>query len=113
MTATSVIHPFRSCFKSSCFYEICLTCCQELREGFKASDNEAETSCQQPVERYMVKGLIVAGAMLKHKGKERGGEANLLMLLLYSFLIGELGSIPCPQKRVWRLRTDTANEMHF
>ncbi|GMI66771.1 hypothetical protein HRI_000346400 [Hibiscus trionum] len=46
---TSVVNFHRSC--PSCSYDLCLTCCQELRDGCQPGANEAETSCQQFVER--------------------------------------------------------------
>ncbi|XVF22365.1 hypothetical protein REPUB_Repub12eG0166500 [Reevesia pubescens] len=47
--STSIVNLHRSCPK--CSYDLCLTCCQELREGCQPGGNEAETSHQQFVRR--------------------------------------------------------------
>lgn len=48
---TSIVGLFRECPEASCSYDLCLTCCRELREGHQPGGNEAETSHQQYVER--------------------------------------------------------------
>ncbi|XP_021893049.1 lysine-specific demethylase JMJ25-like [Carica papaya] len=48
---TSIVNFYRSCPNSNCAYDLCLTCCQELREGCQPGGNETETSCQHSAKR--------------------------------------------------------------
>ncbi|KAK9280000.1 hypothetical protein L1049_013684 [Liquidambar formosana] len=48
---TSIVNFYRSCPNPCCSYDLCLTCCHELREGCQPGGKEAETSHQQFVER--------------------------------------------------------------
>ncbi|KAM4071471.1 hypothetical protein ACJW30_11G061800 [Castanea mollissima] len=48
---TSIVDYHRSCPNPSCSYDLCLTCCRELREGHQPGGSEAETSQQQFVEK--------------------------------------------------------------
>lgn len=41
----------RSCTNPECFYDMCLTCCNELREHFQPGGHEGETSQHQFLER--------------------------------------------------------------
>lgn len=45
---TSIVNIHRSCPNPDCSYDLCLTCCQELRKGFQHGGDEAESSYQQP-----------------------------------------------------------------
>ncbi|CAN6710781.1 unnamed protein product [Malus baccata var. baccata] len=49
--STSIVDFHRSCTNPDCSYDLCLTCCKELREGCQPGGCEAETSHQQSVER--------------------------------------------------------------
>ncbi|PON36482.1 WRC domain containing protein [Parasponia andersonii] len=49
--STSIVGFFRSCTNPSCSYDLCLTCCQELREDRQPGGKEAETSRQNFIER--------------------------------------------------------------
>ncbi|GAV57801.1 JmjC domain-containing protein/WRC domain-containing protein [Cephalotus follicularis] len=48
---TSILDFYRSCPNPGCCYDLCLTCCQELREGCQPGGSEAETSHQQFVDK--------------------------------------------------------------
>ncbi|XP_021729109.1 uncharacterized protein LOC110696129 [Chenopodium quinoa] len=43
---TSIVNFHRSCPNSVCSYDLCISCCQELRSGLRADDLEAGSSCQ-------------------------------------------------------------------
>ncbi|KAL7203170.1 hypothetical protein ACSBR2_016474 [Camellia fascicularis] len=49
--STSIVDFYRSCPNPGCSYDLCLTCCHELREGCQPGGTEAETSHEQFVER--------------------------------------------------------------
>lgn len=44
---TSIVNIHRSCSNPDCSYDLCLTCCQELRKGFQHGGDETESSHQQ------------------------------------------------------------------
>ncbi|KNA17553.1 hypothetical protein SOVF_078840 [Spinacia oleracea] len=43
---TSIVNFHRSCPSSLCSYDLCLSCCQELRSGLRSDGLEAGSSCQ-------------------------------------------------------------------
>ncbi|KAI4328920.1 hypothetical protein L6164_021235 [Bauhinia variegata] len=53
---TSIVGFYRSCLSDCCSYDLCLTCCQELREGSQPGGLLAETSHEQFVERVRSQG---------------------------------------------------------
>lgn len=97
---TSIVNFHRSCPK--CSYDLCLACCQELREGFQPGGNEAETSHQQFVER--------ANFQIAHKDdnaprKRHGWESqecsaindkSYMSSYFPDWQANADGSIPCP-----------------
>ncbi|KAL4204783.1 hypothetical protein AMTRI_Chr01g133830 [Amborella trichopoda] len=48
---TSIVDFHRSCSNPKCDYDLCLSCCRELREGRQPGGNKAETAHQQSIER--------------------------------------------------------------
>lgn len=89
---TSIVHLLRSCPKPGCSYDLCLTCCQELREGCQAGDNEAETSCQKPLER--VQGQVADSEDSANARRKRNGWGGQFP----DWVANPDGSIPCPPK---------------
>ncbi|XP_037495646.1 uncharacterized protein LOC105641053 [Jatropha curcas] len=49
--STSIVNFHRSCSNPECSYDLCLTCCAEIRKGFQPGGNEAESSLHQFIER--------------------------------------------------------------
>ncbi|XP_021763956.1 uncharacterized protein LOC110728617 [Chenopodium quinoa] len=43
---TSIVNFHRSCPNSVCSYDLCISCCQELRSGLRSDDLEAGSSCR-------------------------------------------------------------------
>ncbi|KAK8502771.1 hypothetical protein V6N13_046765 [Hibiscus sabdariffa] len=43
---TSIVNFHRSCPNPDCFYDLCITCCQEIRKGSQPEENEAKSSPQ-------------------------------------------------------------------
>ncbi|KAF8413345.1 hypothetical protein HHK36_001324 [Tetracentron sinense] len=54
--STSIVDFHRSCPNPDCSYDLCLTCCRELREGCQPGGNEAGSSHQQFIERAQGQG---------------------------------------------------------
>lgn len=50
--STSIIGFYRSCPNTSCSYDLCLMCCQELREGCQPGGIEAKTSHEQFAKNF-------------------------------------------------------------
>ncbi|KAJ4850805.1 hypothetical protein Tsubulata_009800 [Turnera subulata] len=44
---TSIVNFHRSCPNPDCSYDLCLTCCWEIREGFRCGGNEVKASYQE------------------------------------------------------------------
>ncbi|XP_039056700.1 lysine-specific demethylase JMJ25-like isoform X2 [Hibiscus syriacus] len=43
---TSIVNFHRSCPNPDCFYDLCVTCCHEIRKGSQPEENEAKSSPQ-------------------------------------------------------------------
>ncbi|KAI9157598.1 hypothetical protein LWI28_024926 [Acer negundo] len=91
---TSIVDIYRSCPNPDCGFDVCLTCCQELRKGFQPGGNEAETSSQQFLRSYI--------PMEKHGWRSRVSLVNDPIADTSSqfsgFRANADGSIPCPHK---------------
>lgn len=76
--ATSIVHLFRSCCKPGCTFDLCLTCCQELRlrKSRQTGVNEVETFCQFPNWDANLNGSIPCPL------KECGGRETLILQLI-------------------------------
>lgn len=101
--STSIIGFYRSCPNSSCSYDLCLVCCQELREGYQPGGVEAKTSHEQ-----FAKSFHNHDSKKTH-GKRNGWESELAPTGVH-FQAGMLspfpewkansdGNIPCPPKQ--------------
>ncbi|XP_022757560.1 lysine-specific demethylase JMJ25-like isoform X2 [Durio zibethinus] len=98
---TSIVNFHRSCPR--CSYDLCLTCCQELREGCQPGGNEAETSQSQFVERanFLTQKDEKCIAPRSRHGQENqvGSTSNDKADLFSHFPDWQAnadGSIPCP-----------------
>ncbi|KAF6146071.1 hypothetical protein GIB67_033430 [Kingdonia uniflora] len=94
---TSIVDFHRSCPNNDCSYDICLTCCRELREGSQPGGNEAESSHRNFVEKPTSK---------KKNGEECKGAPVVKSCTTNvsadfpDWKANADGSIPCPpQKR--------------
>ncbi|KAG5566015.1 hypothetical protein RHGRI_001817 [Rhododendron griersonianum] len=103
---TSIVDFYRSCANPGCSYDLCLTCCRELREGGQPGGTEAETSHEKYVGRNQ--GQITVGeggtiAQRKIYGRESQMEsaANNETDVAFQFpdwMPDSDGSISCPPK---------------
>lgn len=103
---TSIVDFYRSCANPGCSYDLCLTCCRELREGGQPGGTEAETSHEKYVGRNQ--GQITVGeggtiAQRKIYGRESQMEsaANNETDVAFQFpdwMPDSDGSITCPPK---------------
>ncbi|KAG4119798.1 hypothetical protein ERO13_D11G102101v2 [Gossypium hirsutum] len=99
---TSIVNFHRSC--SRCCYDLCLICCQELREGRQPCANEAETSSQQLVERASFQTIEKdekSNAPRRRHGWESqvhspGNDKAVTSSHLPDWRANANGSIPCP-----------------
>ncbi|KAK0592083.1 hypothetical protein LWI29_012970 [Acer saccharum] len=91
---TSIVDIYRSCPNPDCGFDVCLTCCQELRKGFQPGGNEVETSSQQFLRSDIT--------MEKHGWQSRVSLVNDPIADTSSQFSGfrpnDDGSIPCPHK---------------
>ncbi|BBG97657.1 Transcription factor jumonji domain-containing protein [Prunus dulcis] len=97
----------RSCPNIHCSYDLCLTCCQELRKGCQPGGSEAETSHQQSVERAQ-KQVTKSEDNTNLKRKRHGWESQITLaaddsktdvtLSFPNWRANPDGSIPCPPK---------------
>lgn len=53
---TSIVNFHRSCPNPDCSYDLCLSCCWEIRKGSQPGGNEAESPHHQFVERIHGQG---------------------------------------------------------
>ncbi|KAJ1414719.1 Zinc finger, RING-type [Sesbania bispinosa] len=105
--STSIIGFYRSCPNTSCSYDLCLMCCQELREGCQPGGVEAETSHEQFVESFHNHD----STRIQHKthSKRYGWESQLApasfdfqadtLSPLPEWKANNDGNIPCPPKK--------------
>ncbi|XP_016650107.1 PREDICTED: lysine-specific demethylase JMJ25 isoform X4 [Prunus mume] len=104
---TSIVDFHRSCPNLHCSYDLCLTCCQELRKGCQPGGSEAETSHQQSVERAQ-KQVTKSEDNTNLKRKRHGWESQITLaaddsktdvtLSFPNWRANPDGSIPCPPK---------------
>ncbi|PSS32329.1 Lysine-specific demethylase [Actinidia chinensis var. chinensis] len=55
--STSIVNFHRSCPNPDCSYDLCLSCCRELRKGFQPGGNEAESSIHHLLDRSRGHGM--------------------------------------------------------
>ncbi|KAL5572124.1 hypothetical protein UlMin_021721 [Ulmus minor] len=104
---TSIVGFYRSCPSPSCSYDLCLTCCQELREDRQPGGHEAETSHQNFVESGQSQVTDNGGSNIK-QNKRSGWESQVGPAGTYvsnnmshhfpGWNANNEGSIPCPPK---------------
>ncbi|XP_009352025.2 uncharacterized protein LOC103943437 [Pyrus x bretschneideri] len=102
---TSIVNFHRSCPNPDCSYDLCLTCCSELREGCQPGGGEAESSCQQSFQRVYGKGTVTNGQIPANGNVSQSEMAVPLngctsdMSSDFPDWIAEAdGRIPCPPK---------------
>ncbi|KAL4305890.1 hypothetical protein AHAS_Ahas16G0123500 [Arachis hypogaea] len=104
---TSIIGFYRSCPNPSCSYDLCLMCCQELREGCQPGGIEAETSQEQFSER--AHNHDSSRTKSKKQNKRYGWESQLvptnfdfqadMSTPFPEWNANTDGNIPCPPKQ--------------
>lgn len=112
---TSIVNLHRSCPNPDCSYDLCLTCCRELRRGLQPGGSEAESSHQQFVERANGQGTDIKGRIPAH-GERYSWEidgahpTNNYATGASDFpdwRVNMDGSIPCPPKARGGCGTET------
>ncbi|KAJ9146541.1 hypothetical protein P3X46_028790 [Hevea brasiliensis] len=104
---TSIVNFHRSCPNPDCSYDLCLTCCREIRKGFQPGGNEADSSHHQFAERVHGQDTYMDDQITPNK-KRFGWETQLSHLenqcvadSLFDFSDWRAeadGRIPCPPK---------------
>lgn len=104
---TSIVDFHRSCQNPECFYDLCLTCCRELRDGCQPGGGEAESSHRNFVAR--AEGTDVKTERKAPKPKKSSGSESEVAFEAEVCETAESsefpewkanadGSIPCPPK---------------
>ncbi|MED6125296.1 hypothetical protein PIB30_067224 [Stylosanthes scabra] len=104
---TSIIGFYRSCPNPSCSFDLCLMCCQELREGCQPGGIEAETSLEQFSER--ARNHDSSRTKSKEQSKSYGWEGQVvptnfdfqadMSTPFPEWHANTDGNIPCPPKQ--------------
>ncbi|KAI3894494.1 hypothetical protein MKX03_013825 [Papaver bracteatum] len=104
---TSIVDFHRSCQNPECFYDLCLTCCRELRDGCQPGGGEAESSRRNFVVRAYGQGTYVKTERKAPK-KSSGSESEVAFEAQVcetaessefpEWKANADGSIPCPPK---------------
>ncbi|MCL7030462.1 hypothetical protein MKW94_005312 [Papaver nudicaule] len=104
---TSIVDFHRSCLNPECFYDLCLTCCRELRDGCQPGGGEAESSHRNFVVRAYGQGTDVKSKRNAPK-KGSGSETEVVFEAKVcnktkssefpEWKANADGSIPCPPK---------------
>nr|XP_011468932.1 PREDICTED: lysine-specific demethylase JMJ25-like isoform X3 [Fragaria vesca subsp. vesca] len=93
---TSIVDFHRSCPNPNCSYDLCLTCCKELRNGRQPGGSEAETSHQQALDRAHKE---VKGHCWESKGASTSDDSKVDPSISFpNWRADSHGSIPCPPK---------------
>ncbi|CAM8904748.1 unnamed protein product [Rhodiola kirilowii] len=103
---TSIVNFHRSCANPDCSYDLCLTCCNELREHFQPGGHEGETSQQQFLERSndqvtkrKEKGFLKGQKSVGCGNVASGMKSKTDMISDFpDWSAKDNGSIPCPPK---------------
>ncbi|KAF5450417.1 hypothetical protein F2P56_030772 [Juglans regia] len=103
---TSIVNFHRSCSNPDCSYDLCLTCCRELRKGFQHGDEEAESSHGQFFEGLCGQNTELNGQT--ENGKRYGAESDMALPVTEGIAYMSCnfpdwkaeagGRIPCPPK---------------
>ncbi|PSS26276.1 Lysine-specific demethylase [Actinidia chinensis var. chinensis] len=104
---TSIVDFYRSCPNAGCSFDLCLTCCRDLREGCKPGGIEPETSHKKFVGRNRGQISTEKGATIAER-KRYGWSSQMVSAannnkadVFYQFpdwRANTDGSIPCPPK---------------
>lgn len=107
--STSIVNFHRSCPNPDCSYDLCLTCCSELRIGFKPGGNEAESSHLRFFERVDSQGALVHD-QINENGKGLGCKTQVsdleskctadMSCKFPDWRAESDGRIPCPPKEL-------------
>ncbi|XP_057980545.1 lysine-specific demethylase JMJ27 [Malania oleifera] len=104
---TSIVGFHRSCPNPACTYDLCLTCCHELRDGCKPVGNEAETSHLYSIEKshnQIIDGKCITTAQRNRCWLDGQLESpatydsKAMSCYLPDWRANADGSIPCPPK---------------
>lgn len=105
---TSIVNFHRSCPNPDCSYDLCLTCCSELREVCQPRGGEAEYSHQQFCEGAYGQGTVSNGSHIPANGNRYVSQSHMAipvnrctdhMSSDFPDWIAEAdGRIPCPPK---------------
>ncbi|KAL5719081.1 hypothetical protein ACHQM5_011908 [Ranunculus cassubicifolius] len=103
--STSIGDFHRSCPNPDCSYDLCLTCCREIREGCQPGGNEAYSSHRQFMKRAHDQGADATGATREPRRRLCWEGAQVAKTSITD-VSGEFpdwkmnpdGSIPCPPK---------------
>ncbi|KAM5555661.1 lysine-specific demethylase JMJ27-like [Rosa sericea] len=94
--STSIVDFHRSCPNPNCSYDLCLTCCKELRDGRQPGGNEGKTSHQQALERAHKE---VKGHCWESKVASTSDDSKVDPSISFpNWRADSDGSIPCPPK---------------
>ncbi|KAL6128557.1 hypothetical protein ACLB2K_071912 [Fragaria x ananassa] len=93
---TSIVDFHRSCPNPNCSYDLCLTCCKELRNGRQPGGSEGETSHQQALDRAHKE---VKGHCWESKGASASDDSKVDPSISFpNWRADSHGRIPCPPK---------------
>ncbi|XP_074319838.1 uncharacterized protein LOC141656727 isoform X2 [Silene latifolia] len=98
--STSIVNVHRSCPNPVCSYDLCLSCCQELREGSISDGVEADSSCQRVREDLLFHSTTVKDET-PDVSKTRNAPESVVGKCLPSRFCWKTsidGRIPCPPK---------------
>ncbi|XP_059074219.1 lysine-specific demethylase JMJ27-like isoform X2 [Cryptomeria japonica] len=98
--STSIVDLHRSC--PDCCYDLCLSCCCELREGCQPGGDKAQSSQQQFLKRVSTENMETAASkgrtgLTLHLQTPNSHSVNLQQTLP-DWKANKDGSIPCPPK---------------
>ncbi|PIA34777.1 hypothetical protein AQUCO_03700208v1, partial [Aquilegia coerulea] len=102
---TSIVDFLRNCPNPDCSYDLCLTCCRELRKGCQPGGSQAYSSHRQFIERSHGKDTDVKHTTRAPR-KKSGWEGAQAAECSTTDVVGQFpewntnadGSIPCPPK---------------
>uniref|UniRef100_A0A7N0TII3 Uncharacterized protein n=2 Tax=Kalanchoe fedtschenkoi TaxID=63787 RepID=A0A7N0TII3_KALFE len=103
---TSIVNFHRSCVNPECSFDLCLACCNELRESFQPGGVEGETSQEHFLERSNDQDTKTKEKAYSNGQKSKGGGNSACSMKSKTNLISDFpdwsandnGSIRCPPK---------------